>query len=410
MGFSDPTNKPWTQQEIIKINPKTVLDVGAGQGVYLDLIRAVLPEDVFVHAVEVWDPYIKQFNLAARYDKLFQMDVREMETFDYDLVILGDVLEHMPEKDAVELWDRISKDAKYAIISIPIIHYHQDAINGNPYEVHVEEDWNTERVLKTFKGIKYHQEFPVTGVFIAKFENEFIPKTIWQTYKDPFDKLQPYMVDAVNTWKHHNPEYEYRYMDDEQAKEFVLKEYGQEWFEIFNSLPVGVMRGDLWRYMVIYKYGGVYADLDTLCNEPVFNWISNKHKFIVCPENNRDFCQWTFAAASGHPFIKSVLDYIKDKLKNPNYEMQHFIHEHTGPTAWSNGILNALNIEYGTNLIDDYQKINNSDIAKENRFYLYGGERWRIFHFEAVKHMYGSQTWKEGYVQWIEDPLVKGKR
>jgi mannosyltransferase OCH1-like enzyme len=410
MGFSDPTNKPWTQQEIIKINPKTVLDVGAGQGVYLDLIRAVLPEDVFVHAVEVWDPYIKQFNLVARYDKLFQMDVREMETFDYDLVILGDVLEHMPEKDAVELWDRISKNAKYAIISIPIIHYHQDAINGNPYEVHVEEDWNTERVLKTFKGIKYHQEFPVTGVFIAKFENEFIPKTIWQTYKDPFDKLQPYMVDAVNTWKHHNPEYEYRYMDDEQAKEFVLKEYGKEWLDIFNSLPVGVMRGDLWRYMIIYKYGGIYADLDTLCNEPVFNWISNKHKLIVCPENNRDFCQWTFAASPEHPFIKSVLDYIKGKLENPNYNIQHFIHEHTGPTAWSNGILNALNMEYGTNLIDDYQKINDSDIAKENRFYLYGGERWRIFHFEAVKHMYGSQTWKEGYVRWIEDPFVKGKR
>jgi len=90
--------------------------------------------------------------------------------------------------------------------------------------------------------------------------------------------------------------------------------------------------------------------------------------------------------------------------------MQHFVHAHTGPTAWSNGILNALNIEYGTNLIDGYEKINNSEIAKQNRFYLYGGERWRIFHFEAVKHMYGSQTWKEGYVQWVEDPLVKGKR
>jgi len=36
----------------------------------------------------------------------------------------------------------------------------------------VEEDWNTERVLKTFKGIVEHKEFPVTGVFIAKFDNQ----------------------------------------------------------------------------------------------------------------------------------------------------------------------------------------------------------------------------------------------
>jgi 2-polyprenyl-3-methyl-5-hydroxy-6-metoxy-1,4-benzoquinol methylase len=172
MGFSDPTNKPWTQEKIIELKPTTVLDVGAGQGVYLDLIRQGLGAGVVVNAVEVWQPYIDQFDLENRYDKLFAMDVRDLTNFAYDLVILGDVLEHMSEDSAVELWDRISQQARHAIISIPIIHYHQDAINGNPYEVHVEEDWNTERVLKTFKGIVEHKEFPVTGVFIAKFDNQ----------------------------------------------------------------------------------------------------------------------------------------------------------------------------------------------------------------------------------------------
>lgn len=172
MGYSDPTNKPWTKEKIIEINPKTVLDVGAGQGVYLDLIRDGLGAGVIVNAVEVWQPYIDQFNLENRYDKLFAMDVKDMNNFKYDLVILGDVLEHMSEESAVELWSRISQQARNAIISIPIIHYHQDAINGNPYEVHVEEDWNTERVLKTFNGIIEHKEFPVTGVFIAKFDNQ----------------------------------------------------------------------------------------------------------------------------------------------------------------------------------------------------------------------------------------------
>lgn len=172
MGFSDPTNKPWTQEKIIELNPKTILDVGAGQGVYLDLIRQGLGSEVIVNAVEVWQPYIDQFNLEDRYNKLYVMDVRNVINFKYDLVILGDVLEHMTEIEAVNLWEKISQQAKYAIISIPIIHYHQDAINGNPYEVHVEEDWNTERVLKTFKGIKEYKEFPVTGVFIAKFDNQ----------------------------------------------------------------------------------------------------------------------------------------------------------------------------------------------------------------------------------------------
>lgn len=172
MGYSDPTNKPWTQLKIVELNPKTVLDVGAGQGVYLNLIRDSLGNDVKVSAVEVWPPYIEQFNLRNRYDNLFEIDVRDMTNFDYDLVILGDILEHMPELDAIALWDRISKEARYAIISIPIIHYHQDAINGNPYEVHVDEDWNTERVLKSFHSIIEHVEFPVTGVFVARFNHD----------------------------------------------------------------------------------------------------------------------------------------------------------------------------------------------------------------------------------------------
>ena len=169
MGTSDPDNKPYTAEKIIELNPKTVLDVGAGAGVYLDIIRRDLGNSVRVTAVEAWNPYIEQFNLKNRYDEVIAEDVRNVENFNYDLVIFGDVIEHMSEEDAVKMWELVSKQAKYAIISIPIIHYHQDAINGNPYEVHVEEDWNAERVVRTFSNIVDYRLFPVTGVFTAKF-------------------------------------------------------------------------------------------------------------------------------------------------------------------------------------------------------------------------------------------------
>ena len=172
MGYSDPENKPWTAEKIVSLNPKTVLDIGAGQGVYLDLIRRDLGDSVVVDAIEAWQPYVDQFNLHNRYNDVYVGDVREYSfNKNYDLVICGDVLEHMSEKDALDIWGKISTIAKHAIISIPIIHYHQDAINGNPYEIHEEEDWNSERVLNSFKGIVEHKEFAVTGTFIAKFGN-----------------------------------------------------------------------------------------------------------------------------------------------------------------------------------------------------------------------------------------------
>lgn len=237
-----------------------------------------------------------------------------------------------------------------------------------------------------------------------------IPKIIWQTYKDPYDQLSKYMLDAMQTWKDKNPEYEHRYMDDAQAADFVLQEFGQEWYDIFINVPVGVMRGDLWRYMIIYKYGGVYADLDTECWEPISVWMQDDKEMIVCPENEVHYCQWTFAAAPGHPVIKSVLDHIKEGFSNPDYTQQHFVHLYTGPAAWTDGISKALNLRVN-NLIDDYLLLNNSENAKLYKFHCYGGEQWRIFHFMSVKHLYGSQVWKDGnYVQWIEDPMVKGKR
>lgn len=233
-----------------------------------------------------------------------------------------------------------------------------------------------------------------------------IPKIIWQTYKDPYQSLPDYMKEAINTWKDKNPEYEWKYMDDDQAADFVLKEFGQEWYDIFINAPVGVMRGDIWRYMIIYKYGGVYADLDTECWQPISSWMLEDADMIVCPETSNHFCQWTFAATPEHPIIKSVLDHIKEAFVNPDYKKPHFVHNMTGPAVWTRGILNKLNVSV-RNLIDDHLLINSCENAKLYKFYCYGGERWRIFHFEAVKHIYGSQKWKDGYVQWIQDPLVK---
>lgn len=237
-----------------------------------------------------------------------------------------------------------------------------------------------------------------------------IPKIIWQTYKDPFDSLTPYMHEAINTWKYHNPNYEHRYMDDFQARQFIIENFDQEWLDIFDSFPVGVMRGDLWRYMIIYIYGGVYADLDTHCKEPIDVWLKDEYDMIVCPENNIHYCQWTFAAAPKHPVIKSVLDYIKENIKNADYDQDHFVHKYTGPGAWTAGISRALN--YNTEiLVEDSLLINESENAKLYKFHCYGGAQWRIFHFMSVKHLYGSQVWRDGnYVQWIEDDLVKRKK
>ena len=172
MSTSDPAGKPWTVRQIAKLSPQSVLDVGPGEGHYLEFIKSFVGDHIKVDGIEIWEPYVEKFQLDKRYDNLYVGDVRNHDNFEYDIVIFGDVLEHMAEQDAVTVWNKASLQARYGVISIPIVHHPQGVVENNPYEAHVVEDWSTKKVLDSFHSIVDYKEFGITGVFIAKFNNE----------------------------------------------------------------------------------------------------------------------------------------------------------------------------------------------------------------------------------------------
>ena len=123
MPVSDPSNKPYAAELIMRLNPSTILDVGPGVGTCGSLIRERLEVDR-LDAVEIWAPYIEKYRLKEIYDNVIISDVRYWQDFEYDPVILGDVLEHLSFDEAMMLWKNLSKHAG-AILSIPIVHYPQ---------------------------------------------------------------------------------------------------------------------------------------------------------------------------------------------------------------------------------------------------------------------------------------------
>ena len=46
----------------------------------------------------------------------------------------------------------------------------------------------------------------------------------------------------------------------------------QETREMLKSFPIGGMKGDYWRYFMLYKVGGVYIDIDMLPIKPIYEW------------------------------------------------------------------------------------------------------------------------------------------
>ena len=163
MPYSSSNGKQYTIDLINRINPKTVLDIGAGSGTY----AAYKKQGQHWSAIEIWQPNIDKFNLTSLYDKVICGDARNIDFGVYDLVILGDVLEHMSKHEAQDLLDRCRK-SKYVIVSIPLGHYPQEEYEGNPYEKHVTDNWSSEEFIQTFgKPWKEHQENEI-GVFVYR--------------------------------------------------------------------------------------------------------------------------------------------------------------------------------------------------------------------------------------------------
>ena len=148
MPWSNWGGKQYIDSMIAVLKPGSALDVGCGAGTYRDLLDI----DDF-DAVEAWTPYIERYGLEAAYGKVFN---EEIQTFGwprtYDLVILGDVLEHLTLEDAVLVMGRALENSKYVVLSIPVAKSPQGICEGNPYEVHIKDNWSHDEIMGLWKG------------------------------------------------------------------------------------------------------------------------------------------------------------------------------------------------------------------------------------------------------------------
>ncbi|GAA2003856.1 methyltransferase domain-containing protein [Nakamurella flavida] len=155
MPQSSAEGKDWIRERIAELGreaPLTVLDIGPGVGTYAKLLRGPAVDHLI--GVEIYEPYVHTYRLREYYDEVIVGDAREVTFPAADVVILGDVAEHMSREDALALWAKAAAAARRAVyLSIPIVHYPQGEIEGNCHEVHVVDDWNHDTVRAAFTGI-----------------------------------------------------------------------------------------------------------------------------------------------------------------------------------------------------------------------------------------------------------------
>jgi SAM-dependent methyltransferase len=126
------------QAFIAATGARTVLDIGPGAGKYARLVRAALPE-ARLTGVEIEPDYVDQFGLRFLYDDLRVMPALDLLAdieAEWDLAILGDVIEHHRKSEGLDLLHFLVYRTRYLLVQYPE-KYRQNALNGYRSEAHL---------------------------------------------------------------------------------------------------------------------------------------------------------------------------------------------------------------------------------------------------------------------------------
>lgn len=134
-----------------------------------------------------------------------------------------------------------------------------------------------------------------------------IPKLIHQTAKTA--DIPPKWQKFQTRLKELHPDWTYKLWTDADNLAFVAKEY-PDFLRVFQGLPKNIMRADVIRYLLMYRLGGLYMDLDYEMLKP-FDLV--EHDIVLPWEGGHDvehrlICNSIFASAPGHPFWKMAID------------------------------------------------------------------------------------------------------
>ena len=165
--------------KIIGVQPKSVLDVGCGFGKWGYLCREYLdafhgrfrPEDwtTRIDGVEFFEPYILDHQRAL-YSNIMIGDIRDLidGLDDYDLIIAGDVIEHLHKDEAEVIVEKLyNKARKMLIVNIPLgTGWDHPEQYGNTAELHRSE-WYQED-FAPYSDEFAHFELP-TGIKYGAF-------------------------------------------------------------------------------------------------------------------------------------------------------------------------------------------------------------------------------------------------
>lgn len=165
-----------------------------------------------------------------------------------------------------------------------------------------------------------------------------IPHIIHQVWSGKHEPLPEHLAILGETWRSLHPDWEYIIWDEKHIIEFILQ-YFPQYKKLYDEYVYDVQRWDVIRYLILYQFGGVYADFDYECLEPMDKWLEGKQCcFSLDPDEHARIFQKPYivtnafmASAPGHPFIKKIIEESTVETDWDKADKFNYVLNTTGP-------------------------------------------------------------------------------
>jgi mannosyltransferase OCH1-like enzyme len=129
-----------------------------------------------------------------------------------------------------------------------------------------------------------------------------IPKIVFQTSRSRC--ITPRLHELTTKWRFKGWSY---YFYDDEAIMRLLHEESEEFPHLkllTRCIDYGTIKADLWRYLILWKYGGLYADLDSVpTSKFTLNTIKPKDDSLFVVERYYLLSQYFMSSSPKHPLM-----------------------------------------------------------------------------------------------------------
>lgn len=165
-----------------------------------------------------------------------------------------------------------------------------------------------------------------------------IPKKVHVSWVDPSVKDADFAIvqQGIRRLIDLNPDWDVRFYDNEEPVEYLKEALGSTGFRLFDGSHI-VEKLDTWRLLKLHEEGGIYVDLDRLCNVKLNDVIKEGIKCVLPTSRNFDFSQDLMISAPKNPLFQIAVE-LQLQRRWEGSKNTYFL----GPQTYMHAVTKAL--------------------------------------------------------------------